>query len=432
MKTIKNKITITVLFIFFCAPGLFAQQPDSHENLKLYRDSIASMQLFERELTSKGEWIKIDSNQIDAEAIEADPSQNENAGLDEDLNKDVIWRPNGVEADWNPYSYGIWRYTSSGWMWISYYDFGWTTCHYGRWWWSPVYGWVWSPGYIWAPAWTSWCYNEDYIGWEPLSPRVHHRHHHGEHGEHHEYYPVSGVHTFHERWTIVGKRDFDKSITKKIVLAPDQNYAIVTKAKIVNDVTISPGGRVTNVGPNITDIEKETGRKVSTVNVEKFNKNNKKYVKDDNAVIDKKVKEFNNTGDATKHEVSKTTDGTKKTDEGNTGIKKTEEKTTEKKKVDEAVKKENEGVKKSDDNGNKWKPKEYTPPTKREDPPKQKEQPKQYTPPPTKNEDSPKQKEEPKQYTPPPVKHEDPPQQKEQPKQNTDEPKKNDTKKGDN
>jgi hypothetical protein len=48
--------------------------------------------------------------------------------------------------------------------------FGWATYHYGRWYYDDYYGWIWIPGDVWGPAWVEWRYDDDYIGWAPLSP----------------------------------------------------------------------------------------------------------------------------------------------------------------------------------------------------------------------------------------------------------------------
>jgi hypothetical protein len=81
-----------------------------------------------------------------------------------------VWRPAGVPAGWRPYYYGRWEWTSEGWLWVSDEPFGWATYHYGRWTTDPALGWVWVPGYQWAPAWVTWRYGADYVGWAPLAP----------------------------------------------------------------------------------------------------------------------------------------------------------------------------------------------------------------------------------------------------------------------
>jgi len=82
-----------------------------------------------------------------------------------------VWRPH-VAAGWRPYYYGRWEWTNEGWLWVSDEPWGWAAYHYGRWAMDPYYGWIWVPGYQWAPAWVSWRYSGDVIGWAPLAPGV--------------------------------------------------------------------------------------------------------------------------------------------------------------------------------------------------------------------------------------------------------------------
>ncbi|HZZ83009.1 MAG TPA: DUF6600 domain-containing protein [Anaeromyxobacteraceae bacterium] len=80
------------------------------------------------------------------------------------------WRPLRVGAGWRPYYYGRWEWTDEGWFWQSEEPWGWAAYHYGRWAYDGYYGWVWVPGYQWAPAWVTWRFGTDAIGWAPLSP----------------------------------------------------------------------------------------------------------------------------------------------------------------------------------------------------------------------------------------------------------------------
>src|SRR5437762_12289295 len=104
MKTIITGTTIFVLFLLLNGSSLLSQETDTVYNGNLYKDSVASMEKFQKELSSKGKWIKVDSNQIDAEATD------DNSDIDDDVNRDYIWVPDNMEPDWNPYSYGCWRY----------------------------------------------------------------------------------------------------------------------------------------------------------------------------------------------------------------------------------------------------------------------------------------------------------------------------------
>jgi|GEM_PF-1089533 len=82
----------------------------------------------------------------------------------------LAWHPSRVSYRWAPYQAGRWIWTSYGWYWDSYEPFGDITYHYGRWYNDDYYGWLWIPDDQWGPAWVEWRYDDDYIGWAPLSP----------------------------------------------------------------------------------------------------------------------------------------------------------------------------------------------------------------------------------------------------------------------
>ncbi len=80
------------------------------------------------------------------------------------------WTPYYANSDWRPYANGRWVWNPYyGYVWTSYDTCGWFTHHYGRWNWSYNQGWCWIPSYHWSPAWVSWCWNDNYYGWSPLS-----------------------------------------------------------------------------------------------------------------------------------------------------------------------------------------------------------------------------------------------------------------------
>ena len=82
-----------------------------------------------------------------------------------------VWVPASVSPDWRPYTDGQWIYTRrNGWLWVSDEPYGWAVYHYGRWGYDDNAGWFWVPGSDWAPAWVSWQYSDEYIGWAALPP----------------------------------------------------------------------------------------------------------------------------------------------------------------------------------------------------------------------------------------------------------------------
>lgn len=80
------------------------------------------------------------------------------------------WVPSGVAAGWEPYVDGQWVYSDYGWTWVSSDPWGDIPYHYGTWAYADPYGWVWVPGTVWAPAWVTWAYTDDYVGWAPVPP----------------------------------------------------------------------------------------------------------------------------------------------------------------------------------------------------------------------------------------------------------------------
>lgn len=81
-----------------------------------------------------------------------------------------VWVPYVYHYEWRPYFYGRWVwYPIIGWTWVSYESWGWCVYHYGRWHWRRGLGWHWVPTRVWGPAWVSWYWGYDYIGWCPIS-----------------------------------------------------------------------------------------------------------------------------------------------------------------------------------------------------------------------------------------------------------------------
>jgi hypothetical protein len=100
--------------------------------------------VFNSSLSPYGEWVQVDFGRA--------------------------WRPHDVGYGWRPYMHGRWIWSDYGWYWASDEPFGWATFHYGRWTYDDYYGWIWLPDNVWGPAWVEWRYNDDYVGWAPLTP----------------------------------------------------------------------------------------------------------------------------------------------------------------------------------------------------------------------------------------------------------------------
>ncbi|MEN6627403.1 MAG: DUF6600 domain-containing protein, partial [Candidatus Sumerlaeia bacterium] len=87
-----------------------------------------------------------------------------------------VWTPRDIDYNWRPFSDGTWVYTDdNGWMWTSSTPWGWLTFHYGRWFYDyDLERYMWIPGMQWAPAWVTWRYAADYVGWAPMPTWVVH------------------------------------------------------------------------------------------------------------------------------------------------------------------------------------------------------------------------------------------------------------------
>lgn len=81
-----------------------------------------------------------------------------------------VWHPAGVSASWRPYTQGRWIWTAYGWTWVGNEPWAWAPYHYGRWVRVASLGWSWMPDYTWGPAWVSFRFGTDAVGWAPLGP----------------------------------------------------------------------------------------------------------------------------------------------------------------------------------------------------------------------------------------------------------------------
>jgi hypothetical protein len=158
------------------------------------------------------------------------------------------WRPTQVSGDWRPYSVGSWEWTDAGWFWQTDEPWGWATCHYGSWYMDPTMGWVWIPGTEWAPAWVSWRYNDNYIGWAPIGPNMS--------------APAPSLYAF------VGMNRFGSGFRPNDLIV--NNTTIINQTRSVKNFerqTVNVGGRqqtiFANKGPGVAGIERATGRRMT-------------------------------------------------------------------------------------------------------------------------------------------------------------------------
>lgn len=161
----------------------------------------------------------------------------------------LAWHPAHVSVRWSPYQLGQWVWTSNGWYWDSYEPFGDITYHYGRWFNDNYYGWLWVPDKEWGPAWVEWRYDNDYIGWAPLSPYA-------------TFSITAGLrfsvqyNTPWNNWLFVSYRHFCEPRLSVYYIPSASKHRIFVNTKYRTDY-IYEGNRIVNRGVDRTFIERQ-------------------------------------------------------------------------------------------------------------------------------------------------------------------------------
>jgi hypothetical protein len=172
-----------------------------------------------------------------------------------------VWIPT-VDQDFQPYATnGRWVVTSYGNTWVSDYDWGWATFHYGRWYQDSRWGWAWVPGSVWGPAWVSWRSGDGYYGWAPLSPSV----------SININLPI-GYWTFVPQAYITNYRVYNYCVPRTQVVNVYNTTTIVHNNYRVNNRTYV-------YGPRRQEIEQVTNRKVEVYKVERLNQPGRSTIK---------------------------------------------------------------------------------------------------------------------------------------------------------
>lgn len=141
MKNIKTTLLLRSFLLGIITWVMISPKEAVAENY-----NSVSFQVFYDELTPYGDWVK-------------------------DARYGYVWLP-AVHEDFHPYgTNGHWVMTEYGNTWVSDYDWGWATFHYGRWYFdSNFQSWAWVPDYEWGPAWVDWRRGGGYYGWAPMTP----------------------------------------------------------------------------------------------------------------------------------------------------------------------------------------------------------------------------------------------------------------------
>ncbi|MCX7832719.1 MAG: hypothetical protein N2490_00705 [Ignavibacteria bacterium] len=240
-------------------------------------------QFFYKELSSAGEWIEIDAKKL---GINLNTTTSENslgnflsdilgvkyayAQTGEQIFNLFVWRPSNElvgdmmkeTKEYIPFNNGQWVYTDEGWYFKANTSQEELTSHYGRWTQDEELGWVWLPGKTYSPAWVDWRQNDDYVAWAPIPP-----------GKYIENESIKIEDVSENKYTIVEKKHLiEPSVYKYRYQYVENKNKIMIKEMTKTDGLIVKDKKVINKGPDITEIEKKTGKKIEQVKINKVNK----------------------------------------------------------------------------------------------------------------------------------------------------------------
>jgi hypothetical protein len=164
-----------------------------------------------------------------------------------------VWTPRNMGYRWRPYRDGHWVSTYDGWTWMSKEGWGSIPFHYGRWGYDNYLGWFWVPGTVWGPAWVSWRWSSQYVGWAPLPPGVEFRIGMG--------FASSSFNIPNRFWIFLQAPHFLDRDINRYTLPYERNITIINFTTIHNNI-YSRGNRVVNEGIGIDYVRRATGRTI--------------------------------------------------------------------------------------------------------------------------------------------------------------------------
>ncbi len=172
-----------------------------------------------------------------------------------------VWVPAGIEPGWQPYWNGEWVWSEYGWTWVSDDPWGDVPFHYGTWVWMDGYGWVWIPGTVWAPAWVTWAWTDDCVGWAPVPAAF-----------------VLGASGYSGRPIVLAASRYVFVPTRRFVgvrvsdarLPAARNPALLSRARTATRFSISRGIVRATADPPPSLIQRATGRRLQRVGVERI------------------------------------------------------------------------------------------------------------------------------------------------------------------
>ncbi|HMF10291.1 MAG TPA: DUF6600 domain-containing protein, partial [Thermoanaerobaculia bacterium] len=170
-----------------------------------------------------------------------------------------VWVPAGIDASWQPYWNGEWVWTDYGWTWVSYDPWGDIPFHYGTWTWVDGDGWAWIPGTVWAPAWVTWAWTDNCVGWAPVPAT----------------FALSATGYFGSpvvvpasRYVFVPANQFVASPVQQARFPSSRNAAFLASARTATRFSVSGGVVHTTADPPPAFVQKATGRQLQRVSIE--------------------------------------------------------------------------------------------------------------------------------------------------------------------
>ncbi len=215
MKTRVLTLLLVVSLLFIAAP----------KPAQAYVSAGVSVGVFYNELSPYGRWV--------------------------DCSYGYAWVP-AVAVGWQPYVDGQWVWTDYGWTWVSYDPWPDDPFHYGSWYWDAGFGWAWVPGFVWAPAWVTWCYGDDFIGWAPVPPTFAF----AAHG-----YSGGPVVTASAGYVFVPGSRFVGTRVSSVRMPASSNPQLIRRGRSVTSFGVN-GGVVTNAALSVSRVQAMTGRSV--------------------------------------------------------------------------------------------------------------------------------------------------------------------------
>lgn len=121
-----------------------------------------------------------------------------------------------------------------------------------------MFGFPAKPGHLWV----EWRENNDYVGWAPIPP-----------GTYIENDAVDVPEVNEERFTVVEKKQFiEPSVYKYRYQSVENKNKVIIKEMTKKDGVMIKNRTVINKGPEVSDIEKSTGKKIEQYKIKKFDK----------------------------------------------------------------------------------------------------------------------------------------------------------------